>query len=325
MRLAGNIQSTASKTQMAAQRASAPDEPSRLRPAADEANPTPGSSAAVLGLGPDEDGEEDVEADGARRAGQRRRVPGEHAAEPLAEPVDADAPDDRREQRWLGRAAEEEADADQQFDEAEKDDPRRHLVAEEVGHVGDRRRDDRRLAGRHRPDDHVDEARAEHLRLELERAVHDPDEPQDDLDRPPVDPETGGQRRRNGRVDDGHDSPLPGWCSSVPGRAMLPPASAERPSPIGQMDRSAGRHTGRPGWINRRWKWTRGLSPLGPRPARTRALVGSEVSAQKYRVLLMIAKIAPTMISDVMAVRALWESLNVQPGPVASVVSCGSP
>ncbi len=49
-RLAGNIQSTASKTQMAAQTASAPDEPSRLRPAADEANPT-GPSDAVSDLG----------------------------------------------------------------------------------------------------------------------------------------------------------------------------------------------------------------------------------------------------------------------------------
>ena len=70
-RLAGNIQSTASKTQMAAQTASALDEPSRLRPAADEANPTPGSSSAVSDLGGYEDGEDDVEADGARRAGQR--------------------------------------------------------------------------------------------------------------------------------------------------------------------------------------------------------------------------------------------------------------
>lgn len=63
----------------------------------------------------------------------------------------------------------------------------------------------------------------------------------------------------------------------------------------------------------------RGCAHSEPRP------LGSEIPAQKYRVLLMIATIAPTMISDVMAVRALWESLNVQPGPVASVVSCGSP
>ncbi len=89
---------------------------------------------------------------------------------------------------------------------------------------------------------------------------------------------------------------------------------------------TASRHAGQPGWINRRWKWGPGRpSPLGASARSGPGLVGSEVPAQKYRVLLMIARIAPTMISDVMAVRALWESLNVQPGPVASVVSCGSP
>jgi hypothetical protein len=141
----------------------------------------------------------DVEANGSRRAPEGGRVSGEHHAETFAEDINPDTPDEGRHQGGLQRPSAEDADADGDLDQPEDGNPHGRLVVEEVRHVADRRTDERRLTGRHRPDHRRDELGLEQIRLKLEDPVEDPAHTQGDLQSPLIHVESCRDRRCRNR------------------------------------------------------------------------------------------------------------------------------
>ena len=153
----------------------------RTRPAQDAAAGRGRCSAhalvvsALVRPGPHQQTEKHVEADCTGSPLQRRRLPGQHHAEPLAEEVEARAPYERGHERRLHGPPEEQSDSDGDLNDAEEGNPERRPVGEQVGRVVDGRVDQARLAGGHRPDDFRDERGLEEVRLELQQPVDDPD------------------------------------------------------------------------------------------------------------------------------------------------------
>ena len=108
-------------------------------------------------------------------------VPVEDHAQPLAEDPNPGGPGERQDQGRLDRRAVEQAHADEELDQREEGVPHRDVGGDEVPDVGDEVADDEGLALGVGQDVGLDEAAAEHERLELQGGIEDPEEAQDDL------------------------------------------------------------------------------------------------------------------------------------------------
>ena len=155
--------------------------------AADEATPAGRSLQSVpaaRGPGPRHEAEQPVHEHGAGGAGEGGGRAGEEHAQALADDPDAERPDERDGQRRAHRAPEQQADADEELDQREERVPHRDVGRDEVPDVRDEVAEDEGLPAGVGQDEVLDEALAEHEGLELQGRIEDPEQAEDDLERP---------------------------------------------------------------------------------------------------------------------------------------------
>ena len=141
-----------------------------------------GGDLSRTNLGPDQQPDDGVEQGRAGRAAQGRGVAGQQHAEALAHRPHPEGPDEGDHQGRLDRLADQQTGPDQQLHAGEQRVHQGRLHRHEVGHMGDGARHGAGLPLGRGHDDHVGEARPEHLGLELQEAVEQPHHAQPDLD-----------------------------------------------------------------------------------------------------------------------------------------------
>ena len=203
---------------------------------------------------PDQPGRQRVQDHRSRQAGQRTG-PGQQSAEAFAEPPDEDRPADRNPECELDRPPVKQAGRDQELDQREPGVRQGQMPSGQVRRPDDRPGDQPGVTGRGRVDGPADELPREHVRLELEQRVHQPDCPEGELQSTPARPRQTSPRRARHRdrvqprLDLDHLAP-PGVRRSTGGGKQpqsFPPKGCKegsRPSP-GRSGSEDGRPAGR--------------------------------------------------------------------------------
>jgi hypothetical protein len=160
-----------------------------------EWQPARGWDVGAPAARPGSEREHAVDENRARGAAEQTRVPARESGQALAEEPHPERPGERSGEREPGGAGREQPEPDQQLNRREGHVPGDRVGRDQVRRPVDRAGDEVGLPGSQRGDHLPRKAGAEHERLELQCAVQEPEEPQDDLQGAPRDSYVGDGER----------------------------------------------------------------------------------------------------------------------------------